>query len=197
MLKKLITPIEELQELEPVDFEMVKIHLEIDNTDRYDDLVMMYIDAAAQHAERLRGEVLVPQTWEMILTTFPTVRQIRLVPRPVRSVTSVKYLVDGVSTDFGTLVGSPEEIQEFELIDNPIRPLLRLRSGFSWPSGAGEVRIRLECGYELNNIPPVVKTAMLMLIGHWFENREAVVTGTIATEVPVGIRAMLYRPRAG
>ncbi|MBW5800068.1 head-tail connector protein [Halomonas elongata] len=34
-------------------------------------------------------------------------------------------------------------------------------------------------------------TAMLLLIGHWYENREAVVMGTIATQVPMAVEALI------
>ncbi|WP_016854785.1 head-tail connector protein [Halomonas smyrnensis] len=34
-------------------------------------------------------------------------------------------------------------------------------------------------------------TAMLLLIGHWYENREAVALGTIATELPMAVQALI------
>lgn len=34
-------------------------------------------------------------------------------------------------------------------------------------------------------------TAMLLLIGHWYENREAVAMGTIATQVPMAVEALI------
>jgi len=34
-------------------------------------------------------------------------------------------------------------------------------------------------------------TAMLLLIGHWYENREAVVTGSTATELPMAVHALI------
>lgn len=37
--------------------------------------------------------------------------------------------------------------------------------------------------------------AMLLIIGHYYSNRESVVTGTIATELPLGVEALLYRHR--
>ncbi|MBY5942774.1 head-tail connector protein [Halomonas sp. DP5N14-9] len=36
-----------------------------------------------------------------------------------------------------------------------------------------------------------VRTAMLLLIGHWYENREAVVVGTITSEVPMAVEALI------
>lgn len=42
-----------------------------------------------------------------------------------------------------------------------------------------------------------IRAAILLLIGHLFANREAVVTGTIATQVPMGVHALLWPYRIG
>ena len=34
-------------------------------------------------------------------------------------------------------------------------------------------------------------TGMLLLIGHWYENREAVVIGSTATELPMAVEALI------
>jgi len=36
-----------------------------------------------------------------------------------------------------------------------------------------------------------VRTAMLLLIGHWYANREAVVSGSTAAELPLAVEALL------
>lgn len=48
-------------------------------------------------------------------------------------------------------------------------------------------------------IDDLVKAAMLLILGHLHENREEVVTGTIATALPSGARTLLfpYRVRLG
>ncbi len=40
-------------------------------------------------------------------------------------------------------------------------------------------------------ITPSLKMATLLLIGHWYINREAVVTGTIATTVPLAYESLI------
>lgn len=44
-------------------------------------------------------------------------------------------------------------------------------------------------------VPPRMTQAVLMLVGHWFANREAVVTGTIAAQVPLAVEALLWTCR--
>jgi uncharacterized phage protein (predicted DNA packaging) len=36
-----------------------------------------------------------------------------------------------------------------------------------------------------------ITTAMLLLIGHWFENRESVVIGTNTSELPMAVQALI------
>lgn len=41
-----------------------------------------------------------------------------------------------------------------------------------------------------------VEQAILLLVGHWYANREAVAVGTIATEMPLAVERLLwYRKR--
>ncbi|ARS51506.1 head-tail connector protein [Kushneria konosiri] len=40
-----------------------------------------------------------------------------------------------------------------------------------------------------------ITVAMLLLIGHWYENREAVVIGTITAQVPMAVEMLLWPHR--
>lgn len=46
-------------------------------------------------------------------------------------------------------------------------------------------------------IPDDVKTAILMLMAHLFDNREAINVGNIVTQVPLGYEALLWPYRIG
>jgi uncharacterized phage protein (predicted DNA packaging) len=41
------------------------------------------------------------------------------------------------------------------------------------------------------NITPAIKMAVLLLVGHWYTNREAVVTGTITTSLPLAYESLI------
>ncbi|BBG85360.1 hypothetical protein AHGSH82_025050 [Aeromonas hydrophila] len=46
-------------------------------------------------------------------------------------------------------------------------------------------------GEEGQPLTPALKLAALLLIGHWYTNREAVVTGTIATTLPLAYDSLI------
>jgi uncharacterized phage protein (predicted DNA packaging) len=48
---------------------------------------------------------------------------------------------------------------------------------------------------EINDFPASFKAALLLLIGHSYANREAVVVGTITAEVPMAVESLLWASR--
>lgn len=47
----------------------------------------------------------------------------------------------------------------------------------------------------LGEVPQGVRQALLLLVGHWFENREAVIVGTIASALPEAVDSLLWQHR--
>ncbi|YCH23153.1 head-tail connector protein [Pseudomonas sp. D1-3] len=41
-----------------------------------------------------------------------------------------------------------------------------------------------------------VEQALLLLVGHWFNNREAVVIGTITSALPLAVESLLWQRKA-
>ena len=50
---------------------------------------------------------------------------------------------------------------------------------------------RVFVGEEAETMNGIEKEACLLLIGHWYEHREAVVLGTPPSEVPFAVKALL------
>ena len=48
---------------------------------------------------------------------------------------------------------------------------------------------------EVEDFPASFKAALLLLIGHSYANREAVVVGTITAEVPIAVESLLWSSR--
>ena len=66
----------------------------------------------------------------------------------------------------------------------------------TWPDLQSDrqypITIRAVTGYgAASAVPPLVKQAMLMIVAHWYRNRESVVTGSISKEIENGVRAIL------
>jgi uncharacterized phiE125 gp8 family phage protein len=84
----------------------------------------------------------------------------------------------------------------------PASYTLNLATGelaFTIPPALDEV-ITADYTYTISvpaaNVPKRVKQAMLLLISHLYENREAVLTvGHIAKELPMGVKSLLYLDR--
>jgi hypothetical protein len=79
-------------------------------------------------------------------------------------------------------------------------PRVVLVSGASWPTATdttNSVKVRYVTGYNLSTdtpiayvLPPTVKMAMLLMLGHLFINRAAVEEGS-KIEIPLGVQALL------
>lgn len=44
---------------------------------------------------------------------------------------------------------------------------------------------------DMARVPADLKQAVLMLVGHWYENREATLVGVSAEEVPFGVQSII------
>lgn len=60
---------------------------------------------------------------------------------------------------------------------------------------AAKAYIEGEVGYALDDAPADLEQAVLLTAAHWFENRESVVTGTIATSMPFGVAQIVANRR--
>lgn len=71
---------------------------------------------------------------------------------------------------------------------------------------AAKAHVEQHCDRKLVETEPVepeemgltsdVEQAVLLLVGHWYANREAVAVGTIATTMPLAVESLLwYRKR--
>ena len=73
--------------------------------------------------------------------------------------------------------------------------LVENRTGRTLYATEGEIPTDSETGEPTDTSALVLDddltTAMLLLIGHWFENREAVVIGSITAELPMAVEALI------
>lgn len=179
----------------PVSLAEAKAHLRVDADNQDDDaLIQGLLDAATDHLDGyagILGRCLVAQTWALRLSAFPC--EIELPLGPLISVTGITYLdPDGATQTLATSV--------YEVIDGPA-PLVVLKHNQSWPSirsRARSVTVTFVAGWATRaSVPSAIKAAILLLIGHWYANREAVAAGPNASELPLGVTALLAPYRTG
>lgn len=158
-----------------------------------DDLISALITAAREYCEGFTGRALAAQTLETYPPRFPCENEIELPCPPLQSVTSVKYTdSDGDET---TMTEDTDYIVD---TDSPVGRIVLPYAG-TWPTETlytvNPIKIRYVAGYE--TIPRSIKQAMLLLIGHWYANREAVLVGqgTMSKEIEFAVKALLSMQR--
>ncbi|MFU0504122.1 head-tail connector protein [Pseudaminobacter sp. NGMCC 1.201702] len=163
-----------------------KRHMNVFHDDD-DTLVDLYVTAATELIEGPNGIgiALRPQTWRLSLDYFPA--EIRIPLGPVTGVTSVKY----------TDTTGAEQIVTGYRLDKDAQPARLLPAlGASWPTicDPGAVKVEFKCGYA--EVPFVLRAAVLLLAGHWYNNRETV-DDTSLKKIPYGVDTILERYRVG
>ncbi len=173
---------------EPVPLAEAKAQCRVALPDE-DALIAGYVLAARKFVEQHTGLLLLTQTCEMTLDAFPTNDYFEMARAPVQSVSSVTY----VDTN-----GSPQTWPSANYVSDAFRgrPAVRLAYNASWPiarTQANAVTVTFVAGYGSNpgDAPEPIRQAMLLLIGHWYEHREAVNVGSTVNEFPLAVDSLL------
>lgn len=170
---------------EPLDREEVKAHLRITSGDE-DTYLDRLITAARQYVEEYTGRQLITATWKETRWRFPCWEWIADRPDLI-SVSSVVYTAsDGTSTTMPST--------DYTVSTNQHRGIVTPAYGTSWPAARYQidsVALTYTSGYGSTpaSVPQAIRQAMLLLIGHWYENREA--TGSISKELEFSVGALL------
>lgn len=158
-----------------------------------DELVQeQLIPAATSAVEAFLNRQLMPTEVELRMDRFPPGRSFKLVADPVRTLTSIVY--DDENDTEQTLATS---VYEADLA--PFAGLVQLRDGQVWPNTyrkLNAVRVRMDAGYaDAESIPADIKHGLLLMVSHLHENPEPVNIGTIASELPHSLSALLWPHR--
>ena len=173
----------------PVTLAEIKRHLRV-TTDDDDSLLTDYIASATEYCEdQVPGaRSFMSQTWDWKIHFFPG--DSFEVPRPpLQSLTHIKYFATNSST--GTTTLSSTNYLVHIPTNMPGQIELHPEVG-AWPSVADRadaVQVRLISGWTI--APNQVKQAVKLLVGHWYSNREDILVGTISSNIPHGVTALL------
>jgi uncharacterized phiE125 gp8 family phage protein len=188
----------------------VTAHLRLDAPDGLETAYLNnLIKAARRWAENATGRFFIEQTWDLLLPHgFPcsanyvlSSNEIRIPRAPLKAsggIVSVKYLdVNGTQQ---TLTAGTDYASAARGDVGVVLPAY----GKFWPavrvwidaSGNYPVEVRFIAGYGTDGtaVPEHFRQAMLLLIAHWYENREEVSEGRLAT-VPMAAEALLSQDR--
>lgn len=171
---------------EPVTTAEAKAHLRVTHSSE-DTLIAALITAARQHVESVTRRALINQTWDLSLDYFPDI--IYLQKGRLQSVSSITY----VDTD-GTTQTLSSSLYTVDTKREPGRVIPAY--GESWPSTRDHINcvtVRFVAGYGANasDVPQALKSAILLLIGQLFENREATAERA-PEEVPLAFNALVW-----
>lgn len=206
----LVTP----PEMAPVSLTEAKAHLRVE-VDDDDALIEGLVKAATEHLDGwtgILGRCLVEQEWRHDFDAFA--RCLALPLGPVISITSITW-----RRPDGTL--STVASSNFSLVtDSGGRTRVRFKDGFALPTDLHESRaiaVTYKAGYETipevpavppgdgdppdppgspavpakTTVPDPLKVAIMLMAGNWYEQREAVVIGTISSVLPMGVTALI------
>lgn len=170
---------------EPLSLTAAKRQCRVDH-DAEDLDIAGLITAAREHVELVCNRALVTQTLRADFDYWPGL--VRL-PRPrLISVDQVQYAhgTTGILTTLASTEYQADSARE------PAR--LVLKYGKTWPDtydALGAVQVTYTAGYgAADAVPQGIVTALKLLVGHWYRNREAVSMGGW-NELPLGVRALL------
>lgn len=175
---------------EPVSLTEAKLHLRIDHSTE-DDLITGLITTAREEIERMTDVMLITQTWDWSMDAF-FADEIKVPLWPLASVSSIKYLDENSAES--TIAATNYAV------DTASRPgRIAWKSSYSLPSvelypvNAVTVRMVVGFGTAGTNVPKRFIQALKLLVGHYYENREAVYSsvGGNVIDLPRGMDALL------
>lgn len=176
---------------DPVTLAEAKAQCRVDHTDD-DTMLALLISAATAHLDGYTGTLgraLVTQTWRQDFPCFSAIMRIPL--RPVASITSVTYY-DADNAE-QTLVNTV-----YGLFADGLGAYVSPLPDQTYPSTYGRrdaVSVTYVAGVADTAVPTPIKQAILLMVGHWYANREAVSEGSMS-EVPMAVDALLRPYRA-
>lgn len=174
---------------DPVTLAEAKLWAKVDETDD-DALITALITAATDWCEMFCRRTFVTTTLTESVTSFD---EMELPLPPLVSITSIVYTDTGgtTATVSSSIYTTDTTVEPGELI---------LDYGQSWPADSrgdqNGITVTYVGGYgAASAVPEAIKTAIKMLVAHWYEHRTAVTDLSRVQEVPMAVKALLWAYR--
>lgn len=167
----------------------VMAHCRVDSADEV-ILLQSLTDAATSHVDGysgILGRALIQQEWQQDFSGFGDVMRLPL--GPLIAVSSVTYY--DTSNVLRTLSAAV-----YAAYSDGRGPYIALAPDQVWPatySRPDAVRATWTAGYgtTADTVPAAIRAAVKLMIGHWYENREAAVIGAPVASLPMAVDALL------
>lgn len=177
----------------PISLIEAKAHVRVDSDD--DDTVLTaFIGAAVAHldGQGVLGRAMVTQSWSQWVSQTPG--WVRLTVGPFQSLTSVEYY----DTENALQTAS---LTDFEIRLDGDFVLIKPKADHVWPPAyirQDAIKITYVAGFgdAATDVPQSIRQAILLMVGHWYENREAVAEGNFK-ELPLAVDALIGAERVG
>lgn len=173
--------------LEPVTVSEAKEHLRVDGNFE-DVLITSLIVTSRLHVEAALGLALLQQDWKLVLDAWPKDGAVKLPLRPVSAVTDVS-----VFDAEGATVSVPSSDYVVDVASSPARLAPK---GSGWPNPGQrlngiEIAFRAGYGAAATDVPAPIRQAVLLLVAHWYENREPIAIGSSSVAIPESVSQLL------
>jgi|14_taG_2_1085336.scaffolds.fasta_scaffold06066_4 uncharacterized phiE125 gp8 family phage protein len=172
----------------PISLNEVKDQLRVEHTDE-DLLINRLINVAIAYTDvkGVLGQAMITQKWGQWIAANPP-KEVKLLLGPVQGVTAIRYYdEDGVL--------QLDDYNNYDIFGTESYTTISPKTNYSWPTTqrrSDAIKIEYEIGFGDNpsDVPETVRHALMLLIGHWYDNRENTQMDELS-DIPFGFMELL------